>query len=73
MIDVTSSIIAYEEGELDEDETIALFQKLVDSGLCWTLQGHYGRTAVDLLEQGLLVNTPEATERALAIRAQRGW
>lgn len=73
MVDVTSGIIAYESGELDDGETIALFQELLDTGLAWTLQGHYGRTAVDLLEQGLLINTPEATERALAIRAQRGW
>jgi hypothetical protein len=46
------AIVRYEDGELDEDETIELFQKLVDSGLAWQLQGHYGRTAAALIEAG---------------------
>ena len=73
MLDLSSDIIAYESGELDDGETIALFQRLLDTGLAWQLQGRYGRMAVNLLEQGLLINTPEASERALAIRAERGW
>lgn len=43
-------IIAYEQGELDEDECIVLFQSLINSGLCWQLQGHYGRTAKQLID-----------------------
>ena len=54
MIDLTSSIIAYESGELSEDEAIALFQKLVDTGLAWQLQGSYGRFARDLITAGLV-------------------
>lgn len=45
-------IIAYENGELDEDETIELFQELVNTGLAWQLQGSYGRTAQRLIESG---------------------
>lgn len=48
-------IIAYEQGDLEEDETIDLFQDLLDSGLVWQLQGHYGRTASALIQQGYLV------------------
>lgn len=49
-----SDIIAYENGELDEEETLDLFQSLVDSGLAWRLQGHYGRTAKALIDAGLI-------------------
>jgi hypothetical protein len=49
---LTTMIIDYEEGDLDEQATIDLFQKLIDSGLAWTLQGSYGRMADRLIEAG---------------------
>jgi hypothetical protein len=52
--DLTGQIIAYESSELDDDETLALFQHLVTTGLAWSLQGHYGRTAAELLQRGLI-------------------
>ena len=54
MSDLTNAIIEYESGELDEDATIRLFQELVDTGLAWSLQGHYGRVAVGLIDAGLV-------------------
>jgi hypothetical protein len=47
-------LMQYEGGLLDEDEMLDLFQRLVDSGLAWKLQGHYGRVAMALIEAGLI-------------------
>ena len=54
-MELTDKIIAYEDGKLDEDEAISLFQELVENGMAWTLQGHYGRTAKFLIEKGLVI------------------
>ena len=50
--DTVGGITAYEDGELDREESIELFQALVDSGLAWQLQGSYGRTAQALINAG---------------------
>jgi len=56
--DIISSIILYENGDLDEDEIISLFQELVTSGLAWELQGSYGRTAAALIDAELVEYEP---------------
>lgn len=48
------TLVRYENDELDAVEEIEFFQDLVTSGLAWRLQGHYGRTAADFLEAGLI-------------------
>ena len=53
MYDVTNGIIDYEDGSLDDDRVVELFQHLIESGLAWKLQGHYGRTAERLIRAGL--------------------
>ena len=45
-------IIDYEDGSLTIEETINFFQRLIDSGMAWQLQGHYGRLASQLIEDG---------------------
>lgn len=52
--DITGRIIDYEMGNMSETEIIKLFQDLVDTGMAWSLQGHYGRTAMRLIEAGLV-------------------
>ncbi len=47
-----ANIIAYEQGELNDQEVVCLFAELVRSGLAWELQGHYGRTASALIKEG---------------------
>ncbi len=56
-MDLLGSIIAYEEGGLDDGATLELFGHLIGTGQAWTLQGHYGRTAAALVEAGYLSPT----------------
>ena len=51
-------ISAYEEDTLTEEEALALFQELVDTGIAWKLQGHYRRVAEQLIHEGL-ITAPE--------------
>lgn len=52
-MDLVDKIMAYEDGEMDSnEEIIAFFQELIDSGLAWSLQGSYGRMAAALIKAG---------------------
>lgn len=46
-------IIAYENGDLSFEETVEMFQGLIDTGAAWTLQGSYGRTAAAFIDAGV--------------------
>jgi len=54
MSDIFEKVCKYEEGKMSEEEIISFFQELVNSGVAWTLQGHYGRMAMHLIEDGLV-------------------
>jgi hypothetical protein len=41
-----------------EEQVIEAWQFLVDSGLAWRLQGWFGRTATDMIDQGLIKYHP---------------
>ena len=61
--DILNRIMRYESGEMiDDNEVFALFQELVNTGLAWKLQGHYGRQAKALIEQGYVVEVDNNAE-----------
>ncbi len=51
--DILPDLIRWENSDLNQTETVELFQSLIDSGLAWELQGHYGRTAKRFIDAGL--------------------
>lgn len=51
---LTDDIISFENGLLDEEEVIDLFQRLINTGYIYNLQGMYHRIANDLFESGLI-------------------
>ncbi len=47
--------IGLAEGFIESDnneEVLAAWQHLVDTGICWNLQGWFGRNAMRLIESG---------------------
>ena len=49
---LTIDLIRYENDEMTNEEEVVFFQKLIDTGMAWTLQGHYGRQAQRYIEEG---------------------
>jgi hypothetical protein len=38
----------------DDEEMIAAWQFLVDTGMAWKLPGRFGRTAAQMIEEGII-------------------
>ena len=52
--DIVGKIMAFEQGELENEEVYNLFQFLLDSGMIHSLQGSYQRMAEELLLAGVI-------------------
>jgi hypothetical protein len=69
--DVIGNIIAYEDGTLEDDDAIVLFQHLIDTGLARQLQGSYGRTAASLIERGVCTPAKTYDDATVGVIRQR--
>lgn len=70
MTDLVTKIMQWESGEMSEKDTIEFFAELIKSGMAWSLQGCYGRTAHSLIENGIIDTKGEITQKAKDLMAQ---
>ena len=54
MTPINAVLIAEGEIETDQETQIDAWQYLVDTGIVWTLQGSFGRTAQELIDQEVI-------------------
>jgi hypothetical protein len=66
-MNIVDLIIAFESGEMTTEEQIKLFATLIKSGMAWSLQGSYGRTASYLIDEGVIDRDGEINWYALDI------
>ena len=52
VFDCCAIIEGFDDEPHTQEEVIAAFQRLIDLGVVWSLQGFYGRTAANLIESG---------------------
>ena len=71
--DLVNQIIAYEEGGLNDQNTLELFARLIKSGMVWKLQGHYGRMATDLINKEIISKDGKILKSAEQIRMESGY
>ena len=53
-MDLVDKIVALEGGEMSNVAMVEMFADMIKDGTCWSLQGSYGRTAMDLIDAGII-------------------
>jgi hypothetical protein len=72
MNDLAAVLIAEgAEAAASEEEYLAAWQRLVDTGLVWRLQGTFGRTANALLLAGMIQPAARKESRSRAVTDSR--
>lgn len=59
-VNIADGIVAFESGEATHEETVALFQRLLDTGTIHHLQGSYQRTMQALIDAGEVTVTSDS-------------
>jgi hypothetical protein len=59
------AIMAYEGDGVNQEEHLKLFSNLIGTGLAWTLQGSYGRSAMRLIDAGLIDKQGNISQQAM--------
>jgi len=57
---ITDGIVAFEGGNMTHEDTVALFQRLLDTGIIHHLQGSYQRTMQALIDAGEVTVTSDS-------------
>ncbi len=52
--DLVGSIMDFESGNMGDAKALELFSHLIKTGQAWTLQGCYGRAAMQLIDNGYI-------------------
>ncbi len=52
--DVLDLIMEFEGGDISDENFLKLFAHLIKTRQAWSLQGFYGRTASELIRNGLI-------------------
>ena len=56
MMEMIEDIKRYENGEMNEEQEAEFFQALLDTGIIFSLQGHYQRQMDRMIENGVVNN-----------------
>ena len=72
MADLVDKIMRWESGEMTDSETIEFFAELIRDGTCWRLQGCYGRTAQSLIQNGIIDDKGNITEKGKSVMDLEG-
>jgi hypothetical protein len=52
-MNILDAVLNVEMEECDEETYIASMQHLIDTAMVWSLQGRFGRKALELIEAGV--------------------
>lgn len=55
-MEMIEDIKRYENGEMNEEQEAEFFQSLLDTGIIFSLQGHYQRQMDRMIENGVVNN-----------------